>query len=103
VDIQESRRLQYNSRTDDASGAHEKYAQTSDNPIEYVQMGCPLPRAIENQQLMFDEDRLGNYRTDPARPRKSSNGSDEMDEKDDEIGHLRILAKSENATNGGHI
>jgi len=53
--------------------------------------------------LMFDEDRLGNYRTDPARPRKSSNGSDEMDEKDDEIGHLRILAKSENATNGGHI
>ena len=40
---------------------------------------------------MFDEDGLGNYGTDAARTRKSGDGRDEMDEKDHEIAHFRIL------------
>ena len=53
-----------------------------------------LARAIEDQQLMFDEDGLGNYGTDPARTRKSGDGREEMDEKDHEIAHIRIIARN---------
>jgi len=34
---------------------------------------------------MFDEDGLGNYGTDAARTRKSGDGRDEMNEKNDQI------------------
>ena len=43
---------------------------------------------------MFDEDGLGNYGTDPARTRKSGDGREEMDEKDHEIAHTRIIARN---------
>ena len=48
-------------------------------------------RAPEDQQLMLDEDGLSNYGTGAARTRKSGEGRDEMDEKDHEIAHFRIL------------
>jgi hypothetical protein len=43
---------------------------------------------------MFDEEGLGNYGTEAARPRQSGDGRDEMDEKDHEIAHLRIVARN---------
>ena len=43
---------------------------------------------------MFDEDGLGNYGTDAARTRKSGDGREEMDEKDHEIAHFRIVARN---------
>ena len=63
----------------------------------------PLSGAIEDQELLLDEHRLGNYRTNAAGTGDSSNGRDEMDEKDDEIPHLRMLAKLENARNWAHF
>jgi len=57
-------------------------------------MGSALARAIEDQQLMFDEDGLDNYGTDAARTRKSGDGREEMDEKDHEIAHFRIVARN---------
>ncbi len=53
-----------------------------------------MARAIEDQQLMFDENGLGNYGTDAARTRKSGDGRDEMDEKDHEIAHFLIVARN---------
>ena len=43
---------------------------------------------------MFDEKGLGNYGTDAARPRQSDDGREEMNEKDYEIAHLRIVARN---------
>ena len=43
---------------------------------------------------MFDKDGLGNYGADPARTRKSGDGREEMDEKDHEIAHTRIIARN---------
>jgi hypothetical protein len=43
---------------------------------------------------MLDEDGLGNYRTDAARTGKSGDGGEEMDEKDHEIAHIRIVARN---------
>ena len=41
---------------------------------------------------MFDEDGLRNERTDAARTGKRADGREEMDEKDHEIAHHRIVA-----------
>ena len=42
---------------------------------------------------MFDQDGLGDYRTDSAGPQEPGEGGDNMDQKDDEIEHPRIIAK----------
>jgi hypothetical protein len=44
--------------------------------------------------LLLDENGLGNHRTDAARTHESGERSDNMDEKDDEISHLSILART---------
>jgi len=44
--------------------------------------------------LLFYENGLGNHRTDAARTQESGERSDDMDEKDDEIGHLTVLART---------
>jgi hypothetical protein len=43
---------------------------------------------------MFDEDGLSNYGTDAARTGQSDDGGDEMDEKDQEIAHFRMVARN---------
>lgn len=43
---------------------------------------------------MFDEERLGHYGTDAARTRQSGYGRDEMDEKDHQMAHFRIVARN---------
>jgi hypothetical protein len=40
---------------------------------------------MEDQQLMFDKNGLGHYGTDTTRTRKSGDGRNEMDEKDDKL------------------
>jgi hypothetical protein len=57
-------------------------------------MGGPLPRTIEDQKLLLDKDGLGDHRTDAARTPESGKSSHDMDEKDDEIAHLSILART---------
>src|SRR5215469_7863417 len=42
---------------------------------------------------MFDEDGLGNYGTEAARPRQPGEGGDEMDEKYQEIAHVQHGSK----------
>jgi hypothetical protein len=52
---------------------------------------------------MLDEKGLSNYGTDAARNCQSGEGGDEMDEKDDEVAHSRIIARSEKPQNSGQI
>ena len=59
-------------------------------------MRCPLSGTIEDQQLMFNEHRLRNYRTNAARPRESNKSNDEMNEKGDKTTHLGIVSKPHN-------
>jgi hypothetical protein len=60
-----------------------------------------LPGAIQDQELMLEPKRLGNDGTGTARSEQASQGSDEMDEKDDQIAHHRILAGREIPMNYG--
>jgi hypothetical protein len=52
-----------------------------------------LPRPIEDQELLLDENGPGDYRADAARTQESGTGTEDVAEKDDEIAHLGILAK----------
>ena len=51
-----------------------------------------MPGTIEDQELLLDKNGLGDHRTDVTRTQESGKSSHDMDEKDDEIAHLSILA-----------
>jgi len=51
------------------------------------EIGSAVAGTMADQQLMFDEEGLGNYGTDAARLRKSDDGGDEVDEQDHEVAH----------------
>jgi hypothetical protein len=91
VDAQKSRGFQYDGRTDPASGANEESTQTDDEAIGKAQIGRPLPGAIENQELLLNQNGLGDHRTDAARPQEPGNRNHDVDEKDDEIAHSVTL------------
>jgi hypothetical protein len=103
VKAQEGRRFQNDGGTDEPGRPQEQSAPTGDDAIREAEIGSALARAIEDQQLMFDEEGLSKYGTDAPRTGKSDEGCDEMDEKDDEIAHFRILAGTENSRNSGQI
>ena len=56
-----------------------------------------MPGTIQDQELSLDENGLGDHGTDPARTQESRKRNDNMDEKDDQIAHLSIVARTGNA------
>jgi len=82
VEAQESRRFQNDGRTDQPGRPHKQSAPTGDDTIREAEIGSTLARAIEDQQLVFDEDGFGTYGADAAATCKSDDGRDETDEKD---------------------
>ena len=54
--------------------------------------GDTVPGAIHDQELVLEEERLRNYGTGAARSEQAGQGSDEVDEKNDQIAHHRIVA-----------
>jgi hypothetical protein len=63
--------------------------------------GARCRERFRDQELMLEQKRLSNNGTGAARSEQASQGSDEMDEKDDQIAHHRILAGREIPTNYG--
>ncbi|HWO39983.1 MAG TPA: hypothetical protein VNO32_65285 [Candidatus Acidoferrum sp.] len=76
-------------------------APAGTDPVRRGQIRRSLPGAIQDQELMLEQKRLGNDGTGTARSEQASQGSDEMDEKDDQIAHHRILAGREIPMNYG--
>jgi hypothetical protein len=94
MEAQEIRRFQNDGRTDQPGRPYKQSAPTDDEAIREAEIGSALARAIEDQQLMFDEDGLHDYGADAAATCKSGDGRDEMDEKYHEIAHIRIVARN---------
>ena len=91
--VQKGRRLQTDGGTDRPRRPHKESAPTGDDAIREAEIRSVLARAMEDQQLMFNQDGLGNYGTDAARPRHSGDSRDEVDEKNHEIAHFRMVAR----------
>ena len=60
-----------------------------------------LPGAIHDQELVLEEKRLRNYGTDAARSEQPGQSGDEVDEKNDQITHRRIVAGRRTLRNHG--
>jgi hypothetical protein len=94
-------RLQHNGRPEQASGPQPERQPAGKDPVRRGQIRRSLPGAIQDQELMLQQKRLGNNGTGTARSEQASQGSDEMDEKDDQIARHRILAGREIPMNYG--
>jgi hypothetical protein len=70
VKAQERRWLQSKGRTDQPAGLYKQRAPTGDEAIREAEIGGALTGTIEDQELMFNEEGLGNYGTDAAWPRQ---------------------------------
>lgn len=90
---QQGGRFENDCRTDQAGGPDEKSAQTGYQAVGCAEIGCSLPGSIEDEELVFDENGLGDHRTQAAGPQQPGEGGDDMDEKDEEMAHLRSIAK----------
>jgi hypothetical protein len=101
VKAQQGCGLQHKGRPEQASGTQPQRQPAGQDPVPRGQIRRWLPGAIRDQELMLEQKRLGNDGTGTARSEQASQGSDEMDEKDDQIAHHRILAGQEIPTNYG--
>jgi hypothetical protein len=80
MEVQQSRRLQNDGVPEDTCPAHEKGAQTGDNPIDGAKLRHPLAAAVEHQQLMPDQHGFGDNGTDSSWPCQSGYGDDQMNQ-----------------------
>jgi len=53
--------------------------------------------AIHDQELMFDENRLGNYRTQTSGSEEPQNGAKEMNQENNQIVHTLMAARGEDS------
>ena len=90
---QKGGRFENDFRTDEAGGPDEKSAQTGDQAIGCAEIGCSLPGSIEDEELVFDENGLGDDGTDAAGTQEPGEGGDDVDEKDENVAHVAIVAK----------
>jgi hypothetical protein len=63
---QQRRRFDDDRGTDQPALAHEECTQTGDNAITWTEIGRPLSRTIEDQQLVLDEYGFGHDGTGAA-------------------------------------
>jgi hypothetical protein len=79
----ENRRwLQHDGGTNQASRAQESRAQPRNHSVHRTELRCALPRTIQDQQLVLEQQRLSCDRAKTARSQHSSDGHDQMDDKD---------------------
>jgi hypothetical protein len=91
VKVQESRRLQNDRGSDPAAGAHKQCTQTGDQSVRDAKVRGPLAGTIVDQQLVLDEDGLGNNRAQASWTKEAEERRDEMDKKDDDLAHHGII------------
>ena len=80
VEMQQRGRLQNNSGTENTSRTDEKRAQPAEDPVCGAQVGRALAPSIEDQQLMPENQGLGDDGTESARPCQSRDGRDQMNQ-----------------------
>jgi hypothetical protein len=76
---------------------HDQRAHAGHDAISEAEVGGTSAGAIENQQLVLDQDGLGHHRTRAARTGEPGDGRHQMEKQDNHVAHAVIvnnLAKS---------
>ena len=103
MEVQQSRGSQYDCRTAQTGRPQEQGAQSCDETIGCLEIRGSLPGSIQDQELLLDENGLGDHGTEAARAKKPADRNDDMKEKHDEMAHHSIVARTANAGNYGAI
>ena len=73
--------------TDQPARAHEQRAHAGDEAISETEVGGPLAGAIEDQQLLLDENGLGHHGSGAARAGEPGDRRQQMEKQDSPIAH----------------
>ena len=95
------RRARWNSRIVDGLStirAHEQCTHAGEDPIRRAEIRRPVPRAIQNEQLLLDQDRFSHDRPQAARAHQPGQGGDQVHQQDDRVAHRNILATTPRIT-----
>jgi len=93
--IQQRRWFECNRRLQETVRPDPQRAQAGDQSVPYAQIGRTSAGAIHDQQLMFDENRFRNHRPQTSRLGDPENGRNEMEQKNDQIAHARMVTREE--------
>src|SRR6266852_6108217 len=80
---------------------HEEGTHAGDHAIGGAEVGRTFPGAIEDQQLLLDENGFGYDSTHAAGTGESGDGRQQMEKQDGQIAHGTILTSSRNPRNVG--
>ena len=98
MEVQDRRRSQYDRRAEHAGRAHEQRTHAGEDPVRRAKVRRPVPRAIEDEQLLLDQKRLGDDRPQAAGTHQSREGGDQVHQQDEQVAHRHILATSPRIT-----
>ena len=98
MEIEDRRRSQHDRRPEHAGRAHEQRTHAGQDPVRRAEVRRPVPRAIENQQLLLDQERFGDDRPQTAGAHQPRQGGDQVDEQDEQVAHRNILATTPRIT-----
>ena len=78
---------------------HKKSAQSCDETIESPEIRRPLSGSIQDEELLLEENGVRDNGANATRTHESGKGGDDMDEKNEEIAHRSIVARSTKTRN----
>jgi hypothetical protein len=87
MEAQERRGLEDDAGTNQPPRTHEERADAGDEAISEVKIGSTPPRAIQNQQLVFEEDGFRNHRPRAAWTGDAGDSRHEVEQEDNQIAH----------------
>ncbi len=90
-------RLQNDRGAQDACPADEQHTQTDDHPVGGAQVRRSFAATIENQKLVSDQHRFGDYATEPSGLCQPDQRNDQMKQKVQRIAHPGNRTKTSQA------
>jgi hypothetical protein len=87
MEAQERRGFEDDRGTDQPARAHEQRADAGDDAISEAQIRGTSPGAIQNKQLVLDEDGLGHDRARAAWTGEPGDGRHQVEQQDNQIAH----------------
>ena len=94
MESQNRRRSEHDGRAEHAGRAHEQRTHAGEDPVRCAEIRRPMSRAIEDEQLLLDQERFGDDGPQTAGAHEPSQSGDQVDEQDDRVAHRHILATS---------
>ena len=83
MEVQDRRRFQHDRRADHAGRTHEERTHTGEDPIRRSEVRRTLTGAIQDQELLLDQERLGDHGASTAGAHQPSQCGDQVNQQDD--------------------